>query len=65
MPYPNKPPRLVKKHLNSDKAIQDMLNHINQYDISRQMTNDMSSDPNFNYEIIHDHIARMKDKHLP
>ena len=57
---PNKPPRLVKKRLNSDKAIQDMLNDMNQYDISRKLTNDVSSDPNFNYETLHDHIAKMK-----
>ena len=43
---PNKPPRLVKKRLNSDKAIQDMLNDMNQYNFSRKMTNDLSSDPN-------------------
>ena len=61
----NKPPRLVKKRLNSDKAIQHMLNDMNQYDISRKLTNDLSSDPNFNYETLHDHIAKMKDKHLP
>ena len=61
---PNKPPRLVKKRLNSDKAIQDMFNHMDQYDISRKMTNDLSSDPNFNYETLHDHIAMMKDRHF-
>ena len=62
---PTKPPRLVKKRWNSDKAIQDMLNDMNQYDISRKMTNDLSSDPNVHYETLHDHIAKMKDKHLP
>ena len=40
-----------------------MLNDMNQYDISRKMTNDLSSDPNVNYETLHDHIAKMKDKH--
>ena len=62
---PIKPPRLVKKRLNNDKAIQVMLNDMNQYDISRKMTNDLSSNPNVNYETLHDHIAKMKDKHLP
>ena len=42
-----------------------MLNDMNQYDISRKLTNHLSSDPNFNYETLHDHIAKMKDKHLP
>ena len=42
-----------------------MLNDMYQYDISRKMTNDLSSDPNVNYESLHDHIAKMKDKRLP
>ena len=42
-----------------------MLNDMNQYEISQKLTNDLSSDPNFNYETLHDHIAKMKDKHLP
>ena len=42
-----------------------MLNDMNQYDISRKMTNDLSSDANVDYETLHDQIAKMKDKHLP
>ena len=42
-----------------------MLNDMNQYAINLKLTNDLSSDPNFNYETLHDHIAKMKDKHLP
>ena len=42
-----------------------MLNDMNQYDISRKLRNDLSSDPNFNNETLLDHIAKMKDKHLP
>ena len=61
----NKPPRLVKKRLDSDKAIEDMLTDMNECDISKKLNNDLSSDPNSNYDILHDHIAQMKDKHLP
>ena len=46
-----KPPRLVKKRINSD--------------ISKNMNTDLSSDPNLNYNILHDHITEMKKKHLP
>ena len=37
----------------------------NECDISKKLNNDLSSDPNSNYDILHDHIAQMKDKHLP
>ena len=62
---PNKPPKLVKKRIYSDKAIQDMLTDMTECDISREMNNDLSSDPNLNYDILHDHITKMKNKHLP
>ena len=61
----NKPPRLVKKRLDSDKAIEDMLTEMNECDISKKLNNDVSSDPNSNYDILHDHTTQMKDKHLP
>ena len=61
----NKPPRLVKKRLNSDKAIEDMLTDMNENDISKNLNDDLSSDPNSNYDILHDHIAQKKDKPLP
>ena len=34
-------------------------------DIRSKMNNDLSSDPNSNYDILHDHLTIMKDKHLP
>ena len=61
----NKPPRLVKKRLNSAKAIQDMVTDTKDCDISKIMNKDLSSDPNLNYDILHDHITKMKNKHLP
>ena len=61
----NKPPRLGKKRLNSNKAIEDMLTDMSECDISKKLNNDLSSDPNSNYDIIHDHIVQMKDTHLP
>ena len=60
-----KPPRLVKKRINSDKAIKNMVTDMNACDISKNMNNDLSSDPNLNYNILHDHITEMKKKHLP
>ena len=60
-----KPPRLVKKRLNSSKAIQDMLTDMTECDIRSKMNSDLSSDPNLNYDILHDHLTTMKDKHLP
>ena len=60
----NKPPRLVKKSLTSDKAIEDMLTDMNECDASKKLNNDLSSDPNYNYDVLHDPISQMKDKHL-
>ena len=60
-----KPPRLVKKRLNSSKAIQDMLTDMTECDIRSKLNNDLSWDPNLNYDILHDHLTIMKDKHLP
>ena len=62
---PTKPPRLVKKRLNSSKAVQDMLTDMTECDIRSKMNNDLSSDPNLNYDILHDHLTIMKDKHWP
>ena len=42
-----------------------MLTDMTECNISREMNNDLSSDPNLNYDILHDHITRMKNKHLP
>ena len=61
----NKPPRLVKKRINSDKAIQDMLTDMIECDINKNMKNDLSSDPNLNYDILHYHLTKVKVKHLP
>ena len=58
-----KPPRLVKKRINRDKAIQNMVTDMNACDISKKYNNDLSSDPNLNYNILHDHITEMKKKH--
>ena len=57
---------IVKKCINSDKAIQDMLTDMTECDISREMNNDLSSDANLNYDILqYDHKTKMKNKHLP
>ena len=61
----NKPPRHVKKRVNSAKAIQNMVTDMKDCDISKIMNKDLSSDPTLNYAIPHDHITKMKNKHLP
>ena len=42
-----------------------MLTDMTECDINKKMNNDLSSDPNLNYDILHDHITKMKNKHLP
>ena len=61
----NKPPRVVKKRVDSAKAIPDMVTDMKDCDISKIMNIDLSSDPNLNYDSLHDHITKMKNKHLP
>ena len=41
-----------------------MVTDMNSCDISTNMNNDLSSDPNLNYNILHDHITDLKKKHL-
>ena len=38
---------------------------MNACDISINMNNDLSSDPNIDYNILNDRITEMKNKHLP
>ena len=42
-----------------------MVTDMNACDISKNMNDDLSSDPNLNYNILHDDITEMKKKHLP
>ena len=37
-----------------------MVTDMNACDISKNMNTDLSSDPNLNYNILHDHITKMK-----
>ena len=55
-PKVNKPHRLVKKRLDSNKVIEDMLTDMNECDISKKLNNDLASDPNSSYDILQDHI---------
>ena len=42
-----------------------MLSDMDTCDISSNMNHDLSTDPNLNYDILHDHITKRKEKHLP
>ena len=42
-----------------------MVTDMKDCDISKIMNKDLSSDPNLNYDILHDHITKMKNKHQP
>ena len=57
----DKPPRIVKKRLNSDKTIENALTDMNECGISKKMNYDWSSDSNSNYDMIFDNIAKLKD----
>ena len=60
----NKYPKYATKRVNSGAAIQNMIHDIEDSDIGAKLNPNLLSDPNLNFNILHDHIAQMKSKHL-
>ena len=60
-----KSPKYHKKRVNSGAAIQNMIHVMEDLDIGAKLNPNPLSGPNLNYDILHDHIAQMKIKHLP
>ena len=57
--------KLMKKRINNKLAIENMVNEMRAMDISQEFDENLTSDPNYNYDILHDHIQALKNKHLP
>ena len=57
--------KYVKKRVNSGAAIQNMIPDMEDLDIGAKLNPNILSDPNLNGDLLHDHIAQMKSKHLP
>ena len=60
-----KRPKYIKKRVNDKLAYVSLLTDICQSDIVNDMITDPYTDPNINYEILENHVTRLKNKHLP
>lgn len=58
-------PKLVKQKLNSPNAIDDLKNELINNDITKELHQDLNTDPNINYEIFIKRLKDAKDKHIP
>ena len=58
-------PKYIKKRVNDKLAYVSLLTDLCQLDIVNDMITDPYTDPNKNYEILENHVTRLKNKHLP
>ena len=57
--------KLVKKEIHSQAAYDAFLNDLFVSEITSSLNQDPYADPNNNYDILHNHIAALKNKHIP
>ena len=57
--------RYVKKRVNSSEAYNALLADLEINDITNSLNLDPYCDPNQNYNTFHDHLTKLKEKHLP
>ena len=55
----------VKKRLNSKEAHESLLRDLWDSDIISQLDRNPYCDPNANYNVLHNHLVKLKDKHMP
>ena len=60
-----KPPRLIKQKINCMKAMEDMREDMIATNITNTFSSDLLTDTNENYNILHNHMKKLKDKHMP
>ena len=60
-----KRPKYIKKRVNDKLAYVSLLTDFCRSDIVNDMITDPYTDPNINYEILENHVTRLKNKHLP
>ena len=62
---PVKSLKKIKKYVNHQSAMANLLSEMTARDITNDFNKELTSDPNHNYDILHNHIKELKDKHLP
>ena len=60
----NKTPKLIKKRVNNKITMNNMLDELTATDISQHFINDVTQDPNHNYDKLHDHVKALRDKYM-
>ena len=61
----NKKDFYVKKRINSKEAHESLLRDIRESNIISQLDRNPYCDPNVNYNVLHNHLVKLKDKHMP
>ena len=59
------PPKLVKQKCNSPDAIKNLRDDLLNYDFSKDISQELDSDPNINYRLFIDKVLELKTKHIP
>ena len=62
---PNNKRKYVKQRLNTGEAYGRLKQELVDNDVTNMMDNDPYCDPNYNYDILHNHLIKLKNKHLP
>ena len=61
----NKSTKYIKKRVNNREAYESLLADLSGSNIMSELNPDPFSNPNENYDKFHDHLTKLKDKHLP
>ena len=61
----NKPTKYIRKRVNNREAYESLLADLTGSNIMSELNPDPFSNPNENYVKFHDHLTKLKDKHLP
>ena len=61
----NKPTKYIRKRVNNREAYESLLADLSGSNIMSELNPDPFSNPNENYDNFHDHLTKLKDKHLP
>ena len=62
---PNNKRKYVKQRLNTREAYGRLKQELVDNDVTNMMDNDPYCNPNYNYDILHNHLIKLKNKHLP
>ena len=56
---------LIKQSVHTPTAIENIKTELSNYDFSRDLSSDLKTDPNINYNILINKVIEIKNKHIP